>query len=63
MNWLALLNLAIPAATNLILLLKHPDGTTTAILSSTQTATDAELTQMQAYLKAHQAITPAVAAK
>jgi hypothetical protein len=59
MNWLQLLNLIIPAATNLILLVKNELGNTTAIISSTETATDAEIAQMQAWLAAHQSATPA----
>jgi hypothetical protein len=55
MNWLALLNLIIPAATNLVVLIKNESGTTTAILSSTATATADEIAQMQAFLVAHQA--------
>ena len=62
MNWLQLANLIIPAATNLILLFKTESGSTTAIISSTETATDANIQQMQAWLAAHQAqaaVTPA----
>lgn len=57
MNWLSLLNLIIPAATNLVLLIKNESGSTTAIISSTETATDAEIAQMQAWITSHQ--TPA----
>lgn len=61
MNWLQLANLIIPAATNLILLFKNESGTTTAIISSTETATDATIAQMQTWLTQHQAVktTPA----
>lgn len=55
MNWIQLLNLAIPAATNLILLIKNESGSTTAIISSTETATDETIAQMTAWLKQHQA--------
>lgn len=54
MNWLSLLNLIIPAATNLVLLIKNESGSTTAIISSTEAATDAEIAQMQAFIAAHQ---------
>lgn len=54
MNWIALANLIIPAATNLILLIKNESGSTTAIISSTETATDATIQQMQTWLTQHQ---------
>lgn len=59
MNWLQLANLIIPAATNLILLFKNESGSTTAIISSTETATDATIAQMQTWLTQHQAAKPA----
>ena len=59
MNWLSLLNLIIPAATNLVLLIKNESGSTTAIISSTETATDAEIAQMQGWIKSHQTTSPA----
>ena len=55
MNWIALLNLIIPAASNLVLLIKNQSGTTTAIISSTEVATDATLAEMQTWLQQHQA--------
>lgn len=55
MNWLSLLNLILPSATNLIILLKNESGSTTALISTTETATAAEISQIQAYLQAHQA--------
>jgi len=59
-----------PAIGNIIMLFKNTDGSTTALISSAQTATNADIQQMQAYLAAHQAIaappaqppTPAAAA-
>lgn len=57
MNWLQLLNLVIPAAENLIVLIKNESGSTTAIISSTETATDQTIAQMQQYLQQHQAST------
>jgi hypothetical protein len=59
MNWLQLANLIIPAATNLILLFKTESGSTTAIISSTETATDETISQMQTWLSQHQASAPA----
>ena len=47
MNWLSLLNVIVPAATNLILLIKDESGSTTAIISSTLTSTQAEIQQIQ----------------
>ena len=44
-----------PAVGNIIMLFKDSSGTTTAIVSSAQTATAADIAQMQAYLQAHQA--------
>jgi hypothetical protein len=52
---LSLVNLAIPAVTNLVLLIKDETGTVTAIVSSAQTATAADIASIQAWLKAHQA--------
>jgi hypothetical protein len=54
MNWLSLLNLIIPAAENIVVLIKNESGSTTAILSSTATATAAEIQTMQAWLQQHQ---------
>jgi len=48
-----------PAVGNIIMLFKDSSGTTTAIVSSAQTATAADIAQMQAYLQAHQAQTAA----
>jgi hypothetical protein len=52
---LNLLGLAIPAVTNLILLIKNESGSTTAIISSTETANAADIAQIQAWLAAHHA--------
>ena len=52
-----------PAVGNIIMLFKDSSGTTTAIVSSAQTATAADIAQMQAYLQAHQAQTAAPAEK
>ena len=51
---LQLLNLAIPAVTNLVLLIKDSSGSTTAIISSTQQANAQDIAQIQAWLQAHQ---------
>lgn len=51
---LQLLNLAIPAVTNLVLLIKDASGSTTAIISSTQQANAQDIAQIQAWLQAHQ---------
>lgn len=59
MNWIALLNLILPAAANLVLLIQNESGTTTAIISSTETATDATIAQLQTWLQQHQAQAPA----
>jgi hypothetical protein len=58
---LALINAAIPAVTNLIVLLKNEDGTVTAIVTSAQAATAADIQAMQAWLAAHPS-TPAAPA-
>ena len=60
MNWLSLLNLIIPAATNLVVLIKNESGSTTAIISSTEVATDQTIAQIQGWLQQHQASSPAV---
>jgi hypothetical protein len=52
-----------PAVGNIIMLFKDSTGTTTAIVSSAQTATAADIAQMQAYLQAHQAQTATPAAE
>jgi hypothetical protein len=52
---LALINTAIPAVSNLIVLLKNEDGSVTAIVASAQAATAADIQAMQAYLAAHPA--------
>jgi hypothetical protein len=54
-----------PAVGNIIMLFKDSTGNTTALISSAQTATAADIAQMQAYLTAHQAsaATPATTAK
>jgi hypothetical protein len=57
---LNLLNLVIPAVSNLVLLVKDESGSVTAIVSSTQTANAADIGQIQAWLAAHQAAVPQV---
>lgn len=52
---LALINAAVPAVTNLVMLIKNDSGGTTVIISSAETATAADITNMQAWLAAHQA--------
>jgi hypothetical protein len=52
----------VPTVGNIILLFKNSDGSTTALISSAQTATAADIAQMQAYLAQHQAASPAPAA-
>jgi hypothetical protein len=52
-----------PAVGNIIMLFKDSTGNTTALISSAQTATAADIAQMQAYLTAHQAGTTAAAPK
>jgi len=59
MGWLQLANLIIPQVANVIMLIKNESGTTTAIISSTETATDQQIAQMQQWLQAHQAQAPA----
>jgi hypothetical protein len=61
---LALINAAVPAVTNLVMLIKNDSGGTTVIISSAETATAADITNMQAWLAAHQtaATSTAVAA-
>lgn len=46
-----------PTVGNIIMLFKNSDGSTTALISSAQTATNADIAQMQAYLSAHQTTT------
>jgi hypothetical protein len=59
---LALLNLAIPAVANVVILIKNADGSTTALISSTQTQNAADVEAIQAWLSQHQsATTPAKA--
>jgi hypothetical protein len=58
---LALLNLAIPGIENVILLFKNANGTTTALISSTQTQNAEDQAAIQAWLASHQ--NPAAAAK
>lgn len=55
---LALINSLIPLAANIVLLFKNSDGTSTAIISSAQQATQTDIQQMQAWLQQHQAGTP-----
>lgn len=43
-----------PTVSNVIMLFHNLDGSTTAIISSAQTATQTDIQQMQAYLQAHQ---------
>lgn len=43
-----------PTVANVIMLFKNSDGSTTALISSAQTATQTDIQQMQDYLKAHQ---------
>lgn len=52
---LQLLNLAIPAVTNLVLLIKNDTGGTTAIISSTQAQNASDTAAIQAWLASHQA--------
>ena len=46
-----------PTVSNIIMLFKDSSGNVTAIVSSAQTATAADITNMQEYLAAHQAST------
>jgi hypothetical protein len=52
---LALLNLAIPAIANVVILIKNADGSTTALVSSTQTQNTSDVAAIQTWLKQHQA--------
>jgi hypothetical protein len=52
---LSLVNAAIPAVTNLVLLIKNDTGSVTMIVSSAETATAADIANMQAWLAAHHA--------
>jgi hypothetical protein len=55
-----------PAVSNIVMLFKDSSGNTTALISSAQTATAADIANMQAYLAAHQGgtvtVTPATPA-
>lgn len=52
---IALINGLIPLASNIVMLFKNQDGTSTVIISSAQTATTADIQAMQQYLAQHQA--------
>ena len=53
---IALVNGLIPLATNIVMLFKNQDGTSTVVISSAQTATASDIQAMQQYLAQHQAI-------
>jgi hypothetical protein len=55
---LALVNAAIPAVTNLVLLIKNDQGGTTVIISSAEKASATDIQNMQAWIAAHQTATP-----
>jgi len=50
---LNLLNLLLPTVSNVVLLLEHQDGTTTAIVASAQAATAQDEAQIAAWIKGH----------
>jgi hypothetical protein len=54
---LALVNAAVPAVTNLVMLIKNDSGGTTVIISSAETASAADIANMQSWLAAHQTAT------
>lgn len=59
---LALLNLAIPAVANLVILIKDASGNTTALISSTETQNASDIAAIQQWLAQHQASKPATPA-
>lgn len=54
---IALINGLIPLVSNVVMLFKNQDGTSTVIISSAQAATNADIQAMQQYLAQHQAPT------
>jgi hypothetical protein len=51
---LQLLNLAIPAVTTVVMLLKNENGGTTAIISTTEAQNASDIAAAQAWIAAHQ---------
>jgi len=51
---LQLLNLVTPAIENFVILIKNASGSTTALISSTETQNATDVASIQAWLAAHQ---------
>lgn len=58
---LQLITALTPSIGNVIMLFKNANGSSTVLVSSAQTATENDISQMQAWLQAHQAQTQAAA--
>jgi hypothetical protein len=50
---LGLVNLLLPVVSNVVLLVKNQNGTTTAIIASAETATADDQAQIEAWIHAH----------